>query len=96
METEHPTPARPQPADVGRALADALVTDGSTTDLERLVRAYARDLRRDEVPPEQALPRIKEMVGLASPTPLRARSLAFDRLATQVAQWFVAEYYRAD
>jgi hypothetical protein len=44
------------------------------------------------VPPEQALPRVKEMVGLASPTPPHA----FDRVATQVAQWFVAEYYRAD
>ena len=96
MLPEHPSPPRPQAADAGRAVEAALVTGGSTADLERLVRAYARDLRRDGVPPEQALPRVKEAVGLASPTPLHARSPAFGQLATQVAQWFVAEYYRAD
>ena len=97
METEHPTPARPQPADVGRAVADALVTGGSTEDLERVVRSYVRALKQADVPPEQALKRVKETVGVSTVTPLPGRgSLPSDQLGDRVVAWFVAEYYRAD
>jgi hypothetical protein len=92
----HPTPSRPQPADVRRAIA-AVVTSGSTAELERVVRAYVRALRKADVPPEQALRRVKDVVGAAHATPLPARGApAPDRLAADVVSWFVAEYYRAD
>ena len=93
----HRTPPRPRPADVGRALAAALVTGGSTTDLERLVRAYVRALKDADVPPEQALKRVKDVVGVSTVTPLAGRGpLPSDGLADDVVAWFVAEYYRAD
>ena len=94
---EHPTPPRPQRADFGRAIAAALVTGGSTADLERLVRGYVRALKDANIPPEHALPRVKELVGVSTVTPLPGRGpLPSDRLADQVVAWFVAEYYRAD
>lgn len=77
-------------------MAAALVTGGSSAELERLVRAYARDLRRAGVPPEQALTRVKDVVGLTAVTPLHARAMSSDGLASLVVSWFVAAYYRAD
>lgn len=97
-EAEHHwTPPRPQPADVGRALATAIVTGGSTMDLEHLVRAYVRALKNADVPPEQALRRVKDVVGVSTVTPLPVSGpLASNRLADDVIAWFVVEYYRAD
>lgn len=96
--TQYPTPPRPAPALVGRAVAAALVTEGSTADLRHLVCDYVRALKEAGVPPEQALARLKDVVGLSSTT-LRARSsgsLAFDELGRSVIEWFIGEYYRAD
>ena len=94
-EARHPTPTRPVPADVGRALAAAAVTGGSTTDLECIVREYVRALKRAGIAPEQALKRVKDVVRVSTVLPIVARSPA-DRLPDQVVAWFVAEYYRAD
>jgi len=94
---DHRTPPHPQPADVGRAMAAALATGGTTTALERLVRGYVRALKDADVAPEQALRRVKDVVGVSTITPLHARGpLLSDRLADDVVAWFVAEYYRAD
>ena len=85
------------PAAVGRAIDAALVTAGSTAELERIVRDYVRELRVARLAPEQALKRVKEVVGLSTVTPIAGRGpLASDRLAVDVVAWFVAEYYRAD
>ena len=93
----HRTPPRPQPADVGRAVTAAFTTGGSTSELERLVRAYVRALKDADIPPEQALTRVKEVVGVSTVTPLPERGpLPSDGLADDVIAWFVAEYYRAD
>lgn len=92
-----PTPPPPRPDELGRALADALVTGGSTVALERIVRSYVRDLKGAGLPPEQTLLRVKDALGLSrlsslhTPTPLPS-----DQLAREVLGWFVAEYYRAD
>ena len=93
----YPTPPRPLAPDVGRAVAEALATGGSSAELERIVRAYVRSLKNAAIPPEQALRRVKEMVGTATtPTlPGRARN-ATEQLAHDLVAWFVAEYYRAD
>ncbi len=97
MVPEHPTPPDPGPANVGRAVADALVTGGSTADLERVVRAYVRTLRDADVPPERALMRVKDAVGVSRVTPLPARGAPpSDHLGDRVVAWFLAEYYRAD
>jgi hypothetical protein len=93
----HWTPPHPQPADVGRAMSAALATGGSTAALERLVRGYVRALKDADVAPEQALKRVKDVVGVSTVTPLPGRGpLASDHLADDVVAWFVAEYYRAD
>ena len=94
-EPHHPTPPRPHPADVGRAVAAALTTGGSTAELERIVRSYVRALRTADVAPEQTLKRVKDVVGLATVVPSTEPTLA-GRLAEKVLAWFVAEYYRAD
>jgi hypothetical protein len=92
-----PMPPRPVPAAVGRAIAAALVTGGSTAELERIVRDYVRDLRVASLAPEQALKRVKDVVGLSTVMPIAGRGpLTSDRLADEVVRWFVAEYYRAD
>jgi hypothetical protein len=99
MDTpEHsPTPPRPIPADVSRAVAAALATEGSTEELERIVRAYVRALKDAAVAPEQALKRVKAVVGVPTTTPLPTPApQASERLAKLVVGWFVAEYYRAD
>ena len=84
-------------ADVGRAMAAALVTGGSTAELERVIREYVRALREANVPPERALPRVKDLIGGSTITPLPGRGpLPSDRLADHVVAWFVSEYYRAD
>ena len=96
-DPRHPTPPRPVPAAVRRAIAAALVTGGSTAELERIVRDYVRELRGASLSPEQALTRVKDVVGLSTVTPIAGRGpLASDRLAVDVVAWFVAEYYRAD
>jgi hypothetical protein len=93
---QHPTPPRPLPVDVTRAVA-ALLTGGSASEMEKLVRAYVRALRAAGLPPEQALRRVKEVVGVATVTPLPVRDVrASERLADDVVAWFVAEYYRTD
>jgi hypothetical protein len=93
----HPTPPRPLAPDVGRAVAAAVAKGGSSAELERIVRAYVRALKNAEIPPEQALKRVKEVV--VTPTlmadPQRGRA-APERLADDLVAWFVAEYYRAD
>ena len=94
---DHRTPPRPQPADIRRAVAMAVSAPGSTEELERLVRSYVRALRDADVPPEQALSRVKKVVGAVSVTPIPGRPLtASERLSADVVAWFVAEYYRAD
>ena len=93
MVPEKPTPPAPMPADIGRAVGAALMTGGMSADLERLVRAHVRDLRRADVPPEQALRRVKDAVGVSPATPASGAS---DQLRDSVVAWFVAEYYRAD
>ncbi len=96
-DPRHPTPPRPVPAAVGRAVAAALVTGGSTEELERIVRDYVRELRVASLAPEEALKRVKDVVGLSRVTPIAGRGpLASERLAVDVVAWFVAEYYRAD
>ena len=93
----NPTPPRPQPADVRRAIAAAVVTGGSTADLERLVRSYVRALAEAEIPPEQALARVKAVVGVPAVSRIPGRPpQPADHLADDVVTWFVAEYYRAD
>jgi hypothetical protein len=92
----HPTPPRPHPADVMRALA-AVSVRGSSAELERLVRAYVRALRTADVPPERALVRVKAAVGAPSVTPIPGHaSTPLDRVGDDLVKWFVAEYYRAD
>ena len=95
MVPEHSTPPRPRPADIGRAMAAAVTQGGSAAELEQLVRAYVQALRKHEVPPEQALRRVKEVVGVSTATTAVAPPPAA-HLADQVVAWFVAEYYRAD
>jgi len=91
------TPPRPIPADVTRAVSAALEAGGSTEELERIVRAYVRALKAADVPPEQALKRVKTVVGVPTVTPLPVPGpQGSERLATLVVAWFVAEYYRAD
>jgi hypothetical protein len=92
-EAHIPTPPRPHPADIRGAIATA-VAGGPAAELERLVREYVRALKAADVPPEQALTRVKAVVAVApsaSPPPSRSSDLA-----TDVVRWFVAEYYRAD
>ena len=99
MDTpEHsPTPPRPTPADVNRAVSAALVAGGSSEELERIIRAYVRALKDAAVPPEQALKRVKTLVGVPTVTPAPTPGPpASERLAKMVMGWFVAEYYRAD
>ena len=96
-DPRHPTPPRPVPAAVRRAIAAALVTGGSTAELERIVRDYVRELRVASLTPEEALTRVKDVVGLSRVTPIAGGGpLASDRLAVDVVAWFVAEYYRVD
>ena len=95
-DPRHPTPPRPERAAVGRAIAAALVTGGSTAELERIVRDYVRELRVAGVLPEEALKRVKDVVGLSTVTIAGRGPLASDRLAVDVVAWFVAEYYRVD
>lgn len=93
----HPTPTRPQPADIGRAIAAAIVTGGSPAELRSLVCDYVRELKRAGLPPEQALIRVKAVVGLTTVSPVQGRTLLpSDSLPGQVVEWFVAEYYRVD
>ena len=61
----HPTPPHPAPADVERAMDAALARDGSSAELERIVRAYVRALKNTDMPPQQALKRVKDVVGLS-------------------------------
>ena len=78
-------------------MAAALVPGGSTEDLERIIRAYVRALKDAAVPPEQALKRVKTLVGVPTVTPPPTPGPpASERLAKMVMGWFVAEYYRAD
>lgn len=94
---EQPTPPRPEPADVGRAVRAALVAGASPAELRGIVCDYVRALKRAGLPPEQALKRVKAVVGVPTVTPLPERGLSpADRLAGDVVEWFVAEYYRAD
>ena len=93
----HPTPPRPQPADLHHAIASALAPGGSTDALERVVRSYVRALKAAEVPPEKALMRVKSMIPTTTVTPLPIRDARTPAsLADDVMVWFVAEYYRAD
>jgi len=99
MDTpEHaPTPPRPLPAEVTRAVTAALAVGGSTEELERIIRTYVRALKAAAIPPEQALKRVKTVVGVPTVTPLPTPGpQGSERLATLVVRWFVAEYYRAD
>ena len=96
--SEYPTPVGPRPSYVGRAVAAALATHGSSDDLRQLVCGYARDLRRAGLPPEQALVRVKQVVGPHLPVvrlPPEHGEPQSD-LGRSVVEWFVAEYYRAD
>ena len=91
----HPTPPHPAPADVACAMDAALARDGSSAELERIVRAYVRALKNTDVPPEQALKRVKDLVGLSRVTPIGGRGAQPpDQFAGDVVAWFVAEYYR--
>jgi hypothetical protein len=90
----HRTPSRPLPADMRRAVANALA-GGPASELERLVRDYVRALKDAGLAPEQALARVKASIAVAPPMPGRPESPA-QHLANDVVQWFVAEYYRAD
>ena len=93
----HPTPPRPLTPDVGRAIAAATAKDGSSAELERIVRTYVRALKNAEIPPEQALKRVKDVVVTSMLTTNSHRRHAAPRgLADDVVAWFVAEYYRAD
>jgi hypothetical protein len=92
-EAHIPTPPRPHPADIRGAIATA-VAGGPAAELERLVREYVRALKAADVPPEQALTRVKAVVAVA-PSASTPPSRSSD-LATEVVRWFVAEYYRAD
>lgn len=56
--------------------------------------AYARALKAAEVPPEQALERVKDVA--RTPPPPFSPTTRTERLADDVVVWFVAEYYRAD
>jgi hypothetical protein len=91
-----PTPPRPLPVEVGQVVAAALATNGSTAALERLVRGYVRALKAAEVSPEQALKRVKEVVGVSKADPAARNRRPSERLANDVVAWFLAEYYRAD
>ena len=93
----HPTPPRPVAPDVGRAIAAATAKGGSSAELERIVRTCVRALKNAEVPPEQALRRVKDVVGTPMTTAIAERSRGSpERLADDLVAWFVAEYYRAD
>ena len=93
----HPTPPRPLAPDVGRAVAAATAKGGSSEELERIVRTYVRALKNAEIPPEQALRRVKDVVGTPPPTAIAERGGGgAERVADDVVTWFVGEYYRAD
>jgi hypothetical protein len=93
----HPTPPRPLAPDVGRAIAAATAKGGSSAELERIVRTYVRALKSAEVPPEQALRRVKDVVRTPTPAAIPERGPGGpERLADDLVAWFVAEYYRAD
>lgn len=93
----HPTPPQPLAPDVGQAVAAALAKGGSSAELERIVRTYVRALKNAEIPPEQALKRVKDVVGTPRTATLPGRGRhAPEQLAHDVVAWFVAEYYRAD
>jgi hypothetical protein len=84
-------------ADVGRAMAAAIAKGGTSAELERIVRTYVRALKNADIPPEEALKRVKEVVGAPALTTIpRPGRHAPERLADDVVGWFVAEYYRAD
>ena len=86
-DEHHRTPPRPQPADVGRAVA-AVTASGSTAEIERIVRAYVRALKAANVPPEQALKRVKDVVGVPS---IAASPPQPHRLGDDLVAWFVAD-----
>jgi hypothetical protein len=93
----HPTPPQPLAADVRRAVAVAIAKGGSSAELERIVRAYVRELRSAEIPPEQALRRVKDVVGRPTLMAVAEHGRSSpERLADDLVTWFVAEYYRAD
>jgi hypothetical protein len=93
----HPTPPRPLATDVGRAMAAAIAKGGSSAELERIVRTYVRELKNAEIPPEQALRRVKDVIGTPTPMAIPERGISGpERLADDLVAWFVAEYYRAD
>jgi len=97
MVPEHPTPPRPQPDDVGRAVAAAIGSSGSSAELRRIVVSYVRALKGAGLPPEAALRRVKEVVGVtATVTPIPPGPLPSDQLSREVVRWFLAEYYRPD
>lgn len=75
-------------------MSAATAKGGSTAELEGIVRTYARALKTAEVPPEQALNRVKDVV--RTPPSAHAPATPAERLAGDVVAWFVAEYYRAD
>ena len=93
----HPTPPRPLAADVGQAMVTAIAKGGSSAELERIVRTYVRALKNAEIPPEQALKRVKDLVGTPRLTAIPERGgRSCTGLADDLVAWFVAEYYRAD
>src|SRR5690349_21067797 len=93
----HPTPPQPLDVDVGRAVAAAIAKEGSSAELEGIVRTYVRALKNAEVPPEQALKLVKDVVGTPTLTTIPGRGRHDpERLADDLVTWFVAEYYRTD
>lgn len=79
-------------------MAAAIGTSGSSAELRRMVVSYVRALKGAGLPPEAALRRVKEVVGVtATVTPIPAPGpLPADQLSREVVRWFLAEYYRAD
>jgi hypothetical protein len=72
-------------------------TSAESAELERIVRTYVRALKNAEISPEQALKRVKDVVGAPTLTTLPGRARqAPEQLADDLVAWFVAEYYRAD
>jgi hypothetical protein len=89
--TPPPTGDAPGPAD---ARTGRLAEDAARAALRLAVERYARDLRREGVPPERMIVAVKGVVkrATAAPHPLPDA----EQLVPDLVQWSIAAYFSAD
>jgi hypothetical protein len=90
--------AAPAPADGAPTSSDArngrLAEDAARAALRQAVERYARDLRREGVPPERMIVAVKGVVKRATAAPQSLPDA--EHLVPDLVQWSIAAYFSAD